>query len=168
MPVRALGAVQLLVFVLLSLSGNAAASGARPSVTPMSSTADQAASPLTASFVKSSIEDIAVAESLRAKRDKVQALNQWVVRHPNDVSTDDIDALAGLLSDPDDGVRGWIAGALGILGDKALRAAPALQRALQERPCIHQPLASADAIRLALSRMGVQPVHAPCTDPFGT
>jgi hypothetical protein len=83
-----------------------------------------------------------------------------VARHPDDVFAADIDALASLLSDPDDGVRGWIAGALGKLGHKAERAVPKLQRALQERPCEDQPLASAGAIRLALSRIGVQPTEA--------
>jgi len=119
------------------------------------------------SFVKTAVKQIAEAGSPKVRWDRAQKLSQWVAQHPKEVSSTDIEALAGLMSDPADGVRGWIAGALGNLGGKAKGAVPQLQRALQERPCEDQPMASASAIRLALSRIGVEPIKAVCTDPFG-
>jgi len=119
------------------------------------------------SFVKIAVKQIAEAESRKVQLDRAQKLSQWVGQHPKEVSLTDIDALAGLMSAPDDGVRFWIAGALGLLDGKAKGAAPQLQTALQERPCANQPMTSASAIRLALSRIGVKPVKAVCTDPFG-
>lgn len=122
----------------------------------------------TDSYVKISIREIADAQSRRAKIERAQELTRWVGRHPNDVSGTDVGALANLLSDPDDVVRGWIAAALGLLGHKAKSAVPQLRQALLERPCANQPATSASAIRLALSRIGAQPINAPCTNPFGT
>lgn len=158
----------VLILFALSLWGSCATAQAMPFSILISIDASQTVSSGTGSYVEASTKGIASADSLKTKRQGAQTLSQWVMHHPNDVSADDIDALAGLLSDQDDAVRGWIAGALGRLGDKAKRAVPALQRALLERPCVHQALASAGAIRLSLSRIGVQPVNAPCTDPFGT
>ena len=119
------------------------------------------------SFVKIAVKQIAEAESPRLRFDRAQKLSHWVGQHPNEVSLTDIQALAGLMSAPDDGVRFWTAGALGLLGGKAKSAAPQLQRALLERPCTNQPMTSASAIRLALSRIGVKPMNAVCTEPFG-
>jgi len=118
------------------------------------------------SFVKIAVKQIAEAESPKFRWDRAQKLSQWVAQHPEEVSLTDIEALAGLVSDPADGVRGWIAGALGHLGGKAKGAVPQLQRALQERPCEDRPMASASAIRLALSRIGVEAIKAVCTNPF--
>jgi len=151
------GGLSLIAWGLL---GGCATAKEMPPLVQASSDVNQAAPGTEDSYVKASVREITVAESLRAKRQRSQALSQWVARHPDDVFAADIDALASLLSDPDDGVRGWIAGALGKLGHKAERAVPKLQRALQERPCVDQPLASADAIRLALSRIGAQPTEA--------
>jgi len=120
------------------------------------------------SHVKTSIMAISEAPSRKVKIERAQELSQWVSRHPNDVSATDIDLLANLLSDDEDSVRLWIAGALGQLGDKAKNAVPQLQKALQERPCENTPATSAGALRLALSRIGVKPINAVCTKPFGT
>jgi len=119
------------------------------------------------SFVKIAVKQIAKAEPSKVRLDSAQKLSQWVGQHPKEVSLTDIEALASLMSDPADGVRGWIAGALGHLGGKAKGAVPQLQWALQDRPCENGPANSASAIRLALSRIGAEPVKAVCTDPFG-
>jgi len=119
------------------------------------------------SYVKTAIKGVTDAPSRKLKIERAQELSRWVARHSSDVSATDVDTLANLLSDEEDAVRLWIAGALGQLGDKAKSAAPQLQRAIQERPCANTPATSASAIRLALSRIGVKPVKAVCTDPFG-
>jgi hypothetical protein len=119
------------------------------------------------SIVKIAIRQITEAKSPMARWDRTKKLSQWVAQHPKEVSLTDVEALAGLMSDPDDGLRGWIAGALGQLGGKAKVAVPQLQWALQDRPCENRPANSASAIRLALSRIGAEPVKAVCTDPFG-
>lgn len=122
----------------------------------------------TGSYVRGGIKGITNAPSRKVKIKRAQELCQWIGRHPSEVSATDVDALTRLLTDEDDSIRIWIAGALGLLGEKAKSAVPQLQRALLERPCANTPATSASAIRLALSRIGVQPVNAPCTDPFGT
>jgi len=133
-----------------------------------SSSPPEGAHTLSDSFVRTAIKGIIDAPSRKVKIQRAQDLNQWVVRHPGDISTADVDSLATLLSDEDDTVRLWIAGALGQLGDKARSAVPQLQRALLERPCANAPATSAAAIRLALLRIGSEPVNAQCTAPFGT
>lgn len=95
-------------------------------------------------------------------------LTQWVRQNPTQVSEADISILTGLLRDDDDIIRGEAAGALGFVGPRAIAAAPALMQALRERPCTTQPGQSADAMRIALVRIGATPVDIPCTDPFGS
>lgn len=94
-------------------------------------------------------------------------LTQWIRRNPTEVSESDIVVLIALLRDEDDVIRGEAAGAIGFVGRRARSAAPALIRALRERPCTKQPGASADAMRVALDRIGAAPVNVPCPDPFG-
>lgn len=114
------------------------------------------------SFVQVAVKTIHTEDSRRARTKQVVELSEWVSKHSAQVSQADIDALTLLLSDDDDAVRGWTAGALGILGERARSAAPDLQNALRDRPCEYRPLMSAAAIRLALTRMGIQPAYAPC------
>lgn len=107
--------------------------------------------------------------SVEKRRQHVQDLALWIAGPmPRTVSDGDIDAMAALMRDPDDAIRGRIAGALGKLGARAQRAVPELVQALRERPCENQPLASADAIRLAIKRIGAEVPNVPCTDPFGS
>jgi hypothetical protein len=87
---------------------------------------------------------------------------------PQYLSDNDIYAVATLLADPDDEVRGSIAGALGKLGPRARLAMPALTQALQQRPCENTPTASAAVIRLAIRRIGGVMPNMPCTDPFAS
>jgi hypothetical protein len=115
------------------------------------------------SYVKSGIRGITNAPSRKVKIERAQELCRWIGRHQDEVSAMDIDALTKLLTDEDDSIRIWTAGALGLLGKKAKSAVPQLERALLERPCANTPATSASAIRLALSRIGAQPINASCT-----
>ena len=74
----------------------------------------------------------------------------------------DIDVLAEMMADRDDSVRYWIATSLGYIGERAKRATPQLERALRERACDKASKTSASAIRLAYSRIGVQPPEISC------
>jgi hypothetical protein len=94
-------------------------------------------------------------------------LTQWIRRNPTKVSDSDITILISLLRDEDDVIRGEAAGSIGFVGHRAISAAPALLQALRERPCTKQPGASADAMRVALDRIGAAPVDVPCPDPLG-
>lgn len=94
-------------------------------------------------------------------------LTQWVRRNASQVTEADISILIGLLRDDDDIIRGEAAGSLGFIGPRAKAAAPALVRALKERPCTTQPGQSADAMRVALDRIDADPIDIPCPDPFG-
>jgi hypothetical protein len=72
-----------------------------------------------------------------------------------------IDDLAGLLGDRV--VRFWIAGSLGQLGPRAMRAVPALESALKEEEVAERAMSGVpsvsigDAIRLALKKIGASP-----------
>jgi HEAT repeat protein len=50
------------------------------------------------------------------------------------VRESDISVLAGLLRDDDDIIRREAAASLGLIGHRAISAAPALVQALSERP----------------------------------
>lgn len=93
---------------------------------------------------------------------------QWVRRNSEQVSDADIAVLAGLLRHEDEIIRREPAGSLGFVGRRAASAATALIEALREQPCSPQPAMPADAIRVALERIGAEPVNIPCTDPFGS
>jgi HEAT repeat protein len=77
-----------------------------------------------------------------------------------------IDNIAALLGDPDHVVRSYAARALGYMGPKAIRAVPALEKALKEIEDIQESLvfgpstSSASSIRRALgaspAKIGLQ------------
>jgi len=120
------------------------------------------------SYVSRSAAIMQSEKSRDARAKTAVRLTQWVRRNPTLVSDSDISTLAGLLRDDDDIIRGEAAGSLGFVGPRAISAAPALIQALSERPCTRQPAQSADAMRVALERIGAEPVNIPCTDPFGS
>lgn len=95
-------------------------------------------------------------------------MTQWVRRNPAQVTDADIALLAGLMRHEDEIIRREAAGSLGFVGRRAASATPALIEALREQPCSPQPAMPADAIRVALERIGAEPVNIPCTDPFGS
>lgn len=70
--------------------------------------------------------------------------------------------MISLLNSPDDGVRGWVAAALGFQGPRAKAAVPKLLALLPAADCLQADVTSAGAIRLALKRIGV---HPPPYDP---
>lgn len=70
------------------------------------------------------------------------------------IRSSEIDAIAVLLSDNDDVVRGYAAIALGNIGPPARRAAPQLMKAFRERECQIGDLTSTDAMLPVFSRIG--------------
>lgn len=111
------------------------------------------------------------ANAIRAERKRdprvntAKQLTQWVRKNPGQVSDADIFILVGLLRDDDDIIRGEAAASLGFLGKRAEPAIPQLLDALKERPCVSQPAMSADAIHVALERIGYGPMGFPCVGP---
>ena len=73
------------------------------------------------------------------------------------VTDGDLALLIGQLRDEDDAVRGSAAALIGSIGPAARAAVPALEHALAERPCEGTNLASAGAIRVALTKLGENP-----------
>ena len=109
--------------------------------------------------------DIIKAATVRKNRaDAAIALSYWVRKNPGEVSDNDMSILAGLLTEDDDIVRREAAGALGFLGTRAKPFIPQLLAALKQRPCSDQPAMSADAIHVALERVGYGLMGLPCRD----
>jgi hypothetical protein len=80
---------------------------------------------------------------------------------PSEVDDKTFANLVSLMDSPDDPVRGGVAAALGFLGGRAKSAAPKLLEILPRVDCLDGAITSADAIRLALKRMGVTPPPRP-------
>lgn len=118
-----------------------------------------------ASFVNQSADAIRTATNRGHRARAAIALCTWVRKHPQLVSDADMPILASLLAEDDDIVRREAAGALGLLGARAKPFIPQLLTALKERPCSSQPAMSADAIHVALERIGYGRMGFPCTDP---
>jgi hypothetical protein len=81
--------------------------------------------------------------------------------NPHKVDETTLTEMVSLLDTQEDPVRGWVAGALGILGPRAKVAVPRLLKLLPEVDCLRGSLTSASAIRLALERMGEIPPPRP-------
>jgi hypothetical protein len=114
-------------------------------------------------FQKSRSQRIELAENLSnlAWANRIGSINEA-----------DVYALAGLLSDQDDGVRYWIASTLAKFGTKAKPAVPALLTALSDidtRMCDTPFDLSSDAsIRSALLKItGKEPPLLNCADRKG-
>ncbi len=116
------------------------------------------------SHVSRSADIIKAATVRRNRADEAIALSEWVRKNPGEVSDNDMSILAGLLTEDDDIVRREAAGALGFLGTRAKPFIPQLLAALKQRPCSDQPAMSADAIHVALERVGYGPMGLPCRD----
>jgi PBS lyase HEAT-like repeat len=101
--------------------------------------------------------------SVNARTEDARNLADQVRRNELAVSNADIKLLVDMLSDRDDSVRYWIAMALGYIGPRAQPAVPALEKALQEVQCVHASKTSADAMRLALTKIGATVRHEDCS-----
>lgn len=76
---------------------------------------------------------------------------------PPCVTDDDLAILTGWLRNRDDSVRSQAAALIGSIGPAARAAIPALNHALAERPCSDAIVTSADAITVALKKLGETP-----------
>jgi hypothetical protein len=84
--------------------------------------------------------------------------------YPSHVTDAELTSIESLLDNPNDAVRGWVAGALGNLGPRAKSAVPKLLQLLHdvEEGCpMVRGLNSSGAIRLALERIGETPPPPP-------
>ncbi len=80
---------------------------------------------------------------------------------PKKVNDATLGEMVSLLNTDDDGVRRWVAAALGHLGPRAKVAVPTLLDLLRKVDCLEGDLTSAGAIRLALTRIGETPPPQP-------
>src|SRR6266404_2766603 len=98
------------------------------------SAADQSIEAMTK--IEAMIEKIRTERPSPVQADVAEQLSAFLQhRDRSDIDALDaktIDDIAGLLSDRDDTVRYWAALALGHIGAPAIRAAPALERALRD------------------------------------
>lgn len=101
--------------------------------------------------------------SVNARTEDARQLADQVRRNELAVSDADIQLLADMLSDRDDSVRYWIAMSLGYIGPRTRPAVPALGKALEEVQCAHGSKTSADAIRLALTKIEEAVRHHDCS-----
>jgi HEAT repeat protein len=102
------------------------------------------------------------AKSSNARYDAAEQLPTLTSKsRPGSVTDSTVADLIALLDDPDDGVRMFVAAALGNVQAKA--AIPKLLALLPAADCLEGTLTSARSIRFALERMGVKPPSAPLT-----
>jgi hypothetical protein len=113
------------------------------------------------SKLRATIATVRSAKSPNAQYDAAEQLAHLTrnVHRPGSVTDSTVTDLMDLLNDPDDGVRGAVAAALGSLQAKA--AIPKLLSLLPAADCLEGTLTSARSIRFALERMGVKPPPAP-------
>jgi hypothetical protein len=115
------------------------------------------------SKLQAAIASVHSAKSARARHDAAEQLLILTSKsHPATVTDSTVADLIGLLDEPDDSVRAFVAGALGNLHAKA--AIPKLLALLPTVDCLEGTLTSARPIRSALERMGVKPPPAPSYD----
>jgi len=132
-------------------------------------------------FFASGVDDTKVLKDLRELIAKVRTMSGPSMARTNGAEviyqlTKNIDPkkvddktlkdLISLLDTPDRSVRDWVVGALGCLGPRAKIAVPALLRVIRETETDCQKIAtgpsSADAARVALRRIGVEPPPSDC------
>jgi hypothetical protein len=80
---------------------------------------------------------------------------------PKKVNDATLGEMVSLLNTDEDGVRFWVAAALGHLGPRARIAVPTLLNLLRKVDCLEGDLTSAGAIRLALTQIGETPPPEP-------
>lgn len=100
-----------------------------------------------------------------ARTDAAEHLSDLTKRiNPAEVDDKTIEGMASLIDTSDYSVLGSVAGALGNLGPRAKAVAPKLLAILPKLECLNLDLNPADAIRIALKRMGVNPPPKPKCD----
>lgn len=112
--------------------------------------------------LQSAIAKVRKAKTADAKYDTAERLEALTDnRDCSDVSDETVRSMISLLDVPDDGVRLWVAAALGDIGPRAKIAAPKLLSILAEVECKHLDFSSEATIPIALRRMGVTPPPKP-------
>jgi hypothetical protein len=113
--------------------------------------------------LQSAIAKVRRAKTTSAKSDAAEHIVALTdERDCSDVTDQTVQSLISLLDLPDDGVRMWVAAALGDIGPRAMAAAPKLLSILAEVECMSWDLSSASTIPDALTRMGVTPPQRNC------
>lgn len=84
---------------------------------------------------------------------------------PMDIDNSTLERMISLLAIQNDPVRAWVAAALGNIGPRAKSALPTLLHILREMDrrysCHFVSVSPADAVRLAIRRIGTQPPRPP-------
>lgn len=107
---------------------------------------------------KDAVVGVKQGKSATIRTDAAQQLAELTEKvDPKTVDDTTIKELICLLDSTEDSVRLWIAASLGNLGPRAKAAAPKLLELLPEADRLRGSLTSAPAIRLALTRIGVNP-----------
>ena len=102
-------------------------------------------------------------ETLMVQRDAAEHLAELTRKiDPKKVNDKALADLVSLLDMPDEPTRFWVAASLGNLGPRARIAIPRLRKILKEVDCLPGAVTSADAIRHALTRIGVRPPPSNC------
>ena len=112
--------------------------------------------------VRKEICKIIQDKDIRTRTERASRLAMHLLNDKSGVSDSDIASLTALLKDRDDSVRYYAAMSLGLIGDRARSAIPALKIALAEIACIQLDKTSAPGIRLALTRLGSSPPDISC------
>ena len=112
--------------------------------------------------LQQTVNEVRNGENANIRRAAAYHLAQLTSRiAPRDVSDKTLSDLISLVDSPEDSVRAGVAAALGYLGSRAKPAVPKLLELLPKVDCLQGAVTSADAIRLALTRIGVTPPPRP-------
>jgi hypothetical protein len=115
------------------------------------------------SRLQAAILSVRSAKSPDARYDAAEQLPTLTSKsRPGSVADSTVESLIGLLDDPDDGVRMFVAATLGNIQAKA--AIPKMLALLPAADCLDGTLTSSRSIRFALARMGVSPPPAPSSN----
>jgi hypothetical protein len=104
--------------------------------------------------IASMVDKIRAEVNVDARTDKAEKLVELVEKDPRrPYSSSLVMRVAGLLEDPADSVRYWVATALGFMGPQASGALPQLERALALVKDSSASKTSESAIELAIKRI---------------
>ncbi len=113
--------------------------------------------------IQMAITKIRKARTTTARLDAAERLVALTdERDCSEVTDETIHSMVSLLDLQDDGVRMWVAAALGDIGPRGKIAVPKLLSILAEVECRNWDHSSASTIPVALTRMGVTPPRGNC------